>query len=168
MEGPVQSLNKLENELSHRKPSSHCSRALWTLPQAQTFFELSLHAQSRLPTALLLVSVPLNSQRGWSPCRTSGLGHQFMAFTSSSPEQGVYPSLPSMLSPFSLESLQRHRSWPNHFLPLLQLPVCFSYSLCCQRVLLLVFSWFSKEEFFHVCAFDVFIVWVKTPLSFIP
>lgn len=138
---------------SHRKPSSHCSRALWTLPQAQSFFELSSHAQSRLSTALLLVSaVPWIARGADLLCRTSGLGHPICGFYHFFPRAGVYASLsPPCYLPFSLSPLPEAQVLTQSLSSLTtQLPVCFSYSLCCPRVLLLVFSWFSKRIFPHL------------------
>ena len=55
--------------------------------------EHSSQAESRLPTALLLVPAVLQPAKGACllMCRTSGLGVQFVAFSAHSPEQVSTP-----------------------------------------------------------------------------
>lgn len=66
--------------------------------------EHSSQAESRLPTALLLVPAVLQPAKGACllMCRTSGLGRPVCGFFCSFPRAGVYP-LP-LLSPISSES----------------------------------------------------------------
>ena len=155
---------------SHRKPSSHCSRALWTLTQAQTLFDLSSHAQSRLPTALLLVSAVLWTARGADlPCvGPQDWGIQFVAFTTLSPEQVyIHPSPLHVISLFLWVPSQGHRSWPNHFLPLLPNCLCIFLIALVVQVSFCQFPVGFQREFFHMYMYFWCVHgWRWDPLSF--